>query len=59
MSLFITEATNNKKMDLNKVPFLKNKDISDPSDVSCSDFQPKRFGLKYDPPQIGKFSFGS
>lgn len=49
MAFFITEATNNKKMDLNpkKRNKPRNDELTDPDD-----YIPKRFGLKYDPPMI-------
>ena len=37
-------------------PFVKSEDRvkEDPALMSLSDFFPKRFGLNYDPPMIGK-----
>lgn len=53
MAFFITEATNNKKTDLKKVPFLEGTSVKN-GELDLSDYLPKRFGLKYDPPTIGK-----
>ena len=49
MAFFITEATNNKKKDLNgkKKHKARNDEL-----VDQDDYMPKRFGLKYDPPTI-------
>jgi hypothetical protein len=43
-----------KKSDLDKVPFLQHtRQPEDITQLSLADYQPKRFGLKYNPPTIG------
>ncbi len=49
---------NIRNVDLDKVPFLQHSKATKEQlgETSLSNYQPKRFGLKYNPPTIGILS---